>query len=154
MVGIYEQFQILMNDLNLPEQNIPSDITIISVSGRDDYNKLLDLFFKIFPDEVDSEKGMDLRDLPVQYLAGEGIYLAILNQEPVGFLVTGIINQVGYISYIGVLHNFQSRGIATALLKRFKQYLNENSVEKIRCKIREDNKKTLGYISYLGFKKI
>lgn len=90
----------------------------------------------------------------MQITESEGTFLAKLGQEIIGFLVTGIINQVGYISYIGVLEEFRSRGIATALLKRFKEYLQAENVEKIRCKIRKDNQKTLGYIYYLGFKKL
>ena len=143
-----------MSRLNLPVQNISTEITIHSVTEKEEYNQLLDLFFGIFPDEIDSEKGMDLRDLPVDSIKGEGIYLAKLDQKSVGFLVTGIINKVGYISYIGVVEKYRSQGIATALLKRFKQYLNDNNVEKVRCKVNETNKKTLGYIKYLGFKKL
>ncbi|NVM53366.1 MAG: GNAT family N-acetyltransferase [Candidatus Helarchaeota archaeon] len=145
----YNQFQILIDQINLPERNLQDNITICNVSGKDDYHKVLDLFLMIFPDEIDSGKARDLREVQVEEY--EGIFLAKLNDEIIGFLASGIYNQVGYITYLGVLEKFRSQGIATALLKRFKLYLNEKKVQKIRCKISKDNKKTLGYVHYLGF---
>lgn len=148
----YHQFQIRVSQLNLPERTLSDSVVISNISGREDYHKLVDLFLKIFPDEIDSEKATDFREL--QILETEGNFLAKSGQELIGFLITGIINQVGYISYIGVLDEFRSQGIATALLKGFKSHLNEKMVEKVRCKIKKDNKKTLEYIIYLGFQRL
>jgi len=151
---LYYQFQILISQLNLPKQHDLLEVKIHSVSGREDFNSLLNLFFRIFPDEIDSEKGRELQAFPVAKIQGEGIYLARVDHKPVGFLLTGIINRVSYISYLGVLLEYRSRGVATALLKRFVDYLHANRIEKIRCKVRKDNTKTLEYIKYLGFNKL
>lgn len=154
MDDAYLQFEIKVAQLELPERPQIPEIRICEVCTREEFHLLLDLFIKIFPDEMDSEKGLDLREIHIQPVVGEGIYLARLDQRVVGFLVTSIIRNASYISYLGVLQEYRSRGVATALLQRLKQYLHEKNIKTIRCKINKDNRKTIGYISYLGFQKI
>lgn len=146
---LFNHYQILVEKLYLPDQKSPENLNVCSLSGRSDYNKVLSLFLKIFPDEIDSEKAVELRELQVSEI--EGYFLAKIREEIIGFLITGIIKQVVYISYLGVIEQYRSRGVATALLKRFKSYLEQKNVKEIRCTIRKDNKKTVGYIKYLGF---
>ncbi len=152
-IGVMEQYfnhyQILISKLVLPERQFPADIVVGCVRGQREYEIVLALFQKIFPDEIDTEKAAELHDLKVQSV--EGHFIAKIDQKIVGFLITGIVNQVSYISYLGVLQDYRGQGVATALLQEYKAYLNEKNVEKIRCTIRKDNKKTLGYIQYLGF---
>jgi len=148
----FERYQILIDRLNLPDRVLPKVLTICQLSDRNEYERVLSLFLKLFPDEIDSEKASELRQLQIPQF--EGNFIAKINQEIVGFLISGIINQVGYISYLGVKASLRSQGIATGLLREFKAYLNKNNVKKIRCTIRKDNKKTLGYIHFLGFKQL
>jgi ribosomal protein S18 acetylase RimI-like enzyme len=150
MEHLFEHYQILVEKLNLPARDPIENLTICHLSGEPDYQKVLSLFLKIFPDEIDSEKASELRDLNVSEV--ESNFLAKINEEIIGFLISGIINKVGYISYLGIDTSHRSQGIATALLKQFKIYLEQKNVKKIRCTIRKDNKKTLGYIHFLGFR--
>jgi len=148
----YSQYQITLYELNLPDQNLPDRVSICNLTSKSEFNRILNLFLKIFPDEIDSEKANDLQNIPIS--ESEGIFIAKLDQLIIGFLITGVINQVGYISYIGVLDQYRSSGVATAMLKQFKSYLDEKKVTKVRCKVKKDNFKTLGYIEFLGFKKV
>ena len=149
MSDIYKPYEILTDKVNLPDRLLPKNIEISTVSNRSDLNKLLDLFLKIFPDEIDSEKAMQLRALQIPKY--DGCFIARIYDKIIGFLIAGITNQVGYISYLGVEDRYRGQGVATALLKHLKLYLKQNGVQKLRCTIRKDNKKTLGYIDFLGF---
>jgi ribosomal protein S18 acetylase RimI-like enzyme len=148
----YNQYHINIEELNLPDQNLPERVSVCNLSEKSEFNRVLSLFLRIFPDEIDSEKADDLQNIPISQ--SEGIFIAKLDQLIIGFLITGVINQVGYISYIGVLEQYRSSGVATALLEQFKSYLCRINVDKIRCKVKKDNFKTLGYIEFLGFKKV
>jgi len=151
MVNQYKKYEISVDKLNLPVRKLPTNMTISNLRGKSNFNKLLNLFLNIFPDEIDSEKEMQLRDFREQNF--NGLFIAEFNQEIIGFLISGISGVTGYILYIGVLNEYRSLGIATNLLNRFISYLNQKKVQNIQCNIREDNKKTLSYVTYLGFKK-
>jgi ribosomal protein S18 acetylase RimI-like enzyme len=149
MADQFERYQIRVAQLRLPERDLHPDLTVCCLSKKMEYNRVLNLFLKIFPDEIDSQKAAELQELPVS--GYEGNFLAKIGDKIIGFLISGIINQVGYIAYLGVEQVYRSRGVATALLQHFQAYLKERDVKKIRCTIRKDNQKTLGYIKYLGF---
>ncbi|MFX0141904.1 MAG: GNAT family N-acetyltransferase, partial [Candidatus Hodarchaeota archaeon] len=138
--------------LNLPDRLLPRNIEISTISNRSDLNRLLDIFLKIFPDEIDSEKEMNIRDF--RETEFDGLFIAKLKQNIIGFLISGISGKDGYILYIGVLEEYRSQGIATNLLKNFLQYLKVKNIQIIKCNINKDNKKTLSYIKFLGFKEI
>ena len=120
------------------------------MANKSEYGEVLARFLEIFPGEIDTSKAMELQQMSVPQF--EGIFLAKLDQKIIGFLVSGIINQVSYISYLGVLARYRGQGVATALLEKYKSYLMQCGILKVRCTIRKDNKKTLGYIHYLGFR--
>ncbi len=150
MADQFERYQIHIVQLKLPERELQPDLTVCCLSTKVEYNRVLNLFLKIFPNEIDSQKAAELQELGVS--SYEGNFLAKIGDIIIGFLISGIINQVGYIAYLGVEESYRSRGVATALLQQFQAYLMEHNVGKIRCTIRKDNQKTLGYIKYLGFK--
>lgn len=145
----YEKYEVLVKRINLPNRNLPNNIVVCNLSGKSDFNIFFDLFLKIFPDEIDTEKAMTFREFKDTEF--EGIFIAKLNQDIIGFLITGISDLIAYILYIGVLEEYRGLGISTALLKKFLLYLKIKKIQKIQCKIRKDNRKTLGYIKYLGF---
>ncbi|MHA1279088.1 MAG: GNAT family N-acetyltransferase [Candidatus Helarchaeota archaeon] len=145
----FERYQILVEKFELPERDFYPNLSVCSLSTQQEYNQVLGLFLKIFPDEVDSQKASELQEFQISKL--EGNLVAKIEEKVVGFLISGIINQVGYISYLGVDEHYRGCGVATALLQEFKEFLNHNQIKKVRCTIRKDNKKTLGYIKYLGF---
>ena len=152
MSDIYKPYEILTDKVNLPDRLLPKNIEISTVSNRSDLNKLLDLFLKIFPDEIDSEKEMNIRDF--REAEFDGLFIAKLKQNIIGFLISGISGKEGYILYIGVLKEYRSQGIATNLLNDFSNYLKVKNIQKIKCSINKENKKTLSYIKFLGFKEI
>ena len=145
----YNRYQISVTAFELPDRYLPEDIAIYNLNNQTDYKKVLSLFLQIFPNEVDREKAMQLHELPRP--AFEGVFIAKLSEQIIGFLVTALSNQIAYITYLGVIEQYQSQGIATALLHQFKSYLEEKNVQFIRCSIRKDNMKTINYIKYLGF---
>jgi ribosomal protein S18 acetylase RimI-like enzyme len=149
MADQFERYQIRVVQLQLPERELQPDLTVCCLSTKVEYNRVLNLFLKIFPNEIDTQKADELQELPVS--GYEGNFLAKIGDMIIGFLISGIINHVGYIAYLGVEEAYRSSGVATALLQQFQAYLKERDVEKIRCTIRKDNQKTLGYIKYLGF---
>ncbi|MBD3227961.1 MAG: GNAT family N-acetyltransferase [Candidatus Lokiarchaeota archaeon] len=144
-----------VNELDLPEVQPDPDVTIDMVSNSTEYNELLDIFKEIFPSDINSEKEGELRSR--REYNYKGVYIAKLNDEIIGFLMTGIMNftgLIGYILYLGVLKEYRSKGIATLLLNRFKEKLKEKNIPKIQAKIRKDNQLVLNYIKFLGFKRI
>ncbi|MHA1648700.1 MAG: GNAT family N-acetyltransferase [Candidatus Helarchaeota archaeon] len=146
----YEKYQIPIERLKLPSQHKPlKNLTICGLTERSEFQAVLRLFFKIFPDELDSEKAAELQDMQIsQY---EGSFVAKIHDKIIGFLISGIINNTGYISYLGVEEAYRGKGVGTALLREFKKYLKEKKIEYIKCTIRKDNEKTLNYIHSLGF---
>ena len=152
MSGTYDRYQISAAALKLPDRHPPAEITISTLIDPRDYRKVLSLFLQIFPDEVDSDKALQLHELPQPHF--EGMFLAKIQQQIIGFLITALSNQIAYISYLGIIQPYQHKAVATALLRRFVLYLKEQNIHAIRCSIKKDNLKTIGYINYLGFQLI
>jgi ribosomal protein S18 acetylase RimI-like enzyme len=148
----YGRYQIAIAALKLPDRYPPPEVVISTLKDPKDYQKVLSLFLQIFPDEVDSDKAMQLYELPRPHF--EGMFLAKILQQIIGFLLTALSNQIAYISYLGIVQQYQHRAVATALLRRFVGYLKEQNIHTIRCSIKNDNLKTIGYITYLGFQLI
>jgi ribosomal protein S18 acetylase RimI-like enzyme len=145
----YNRYQISVSAINLPERFPPERVMICTLTSQMDYKKVLSLFLQIFPNEVDLDKVLQLHELPRPLF--EGAFIAKIEQEIIGFLISGQSNQIAYIMYLGVIEQYQSQGIATALLEQLKSYLKAKNIQIIRCSIRKDNVKTINYIKYLGF---
>ncbi|MHA1310326.1 MAG: GNAT family N-acetyltransferase [Candidatus Helarchaeota archaeon] len=151
----YLDFEIDVNKLKLPDHPPIPNLKIVIFDETYSPNNLIDIFVKIFPDEINSEKENEFRHSKRKKY--EGTYIALINEKIIGFLITGILtfnDPLGYILYLGVLKNFRSKGIATELLKRFKLDLNKKGVSKIQARIKKDNFLVLKYINYLGFKQL
>jgi ribosomal protein S18 acetylase RimI-like enzyme len=143
-------FQALLEEFNLPEQgSVLKGLEISRLPSRSEYNLLQNLFLEIFPDEFNFEKAKILQDLQVWQLVT--IFIVRIKNQIIGFLITKIIEGIGYIFYLGILDEYRSQGVATALLNEFKVYLKEKQISKVQCKIRKDNEKVLHYIETLGF---
>lgn len=148
----YGRYQINIAALKLPDRQPPAEIMISTLKDPKDYQKVLSLFLQLFPDEVDSDKAMQLRELPQPHF--EGMFLAKVKQQVIGFLLTALSDQIAYISYLGIVPQYQHKAVATALLRCFAGYLQEQNIHTIRCSIKNDNLKTIGYVTYLGFQGI
>ncbi len=155
MSKIYNKYEILVEQLNLPDVKPIRGLIIDYFDEKYDQNEFMDVFIEIFPDEIDSEKERELRSL--KHSKTESTYIASYNGKIVGFLMTATVDftePIALIIYLGVLDKFRSKGIATLLLKKFKQDLISKGIPKIQAKIRSDNFQVLNYIKYLGFKQI
>ena len=152
MSDTYSRYQISAAALKLPDRHPPVEVVISTLKDPKDYQRVLTLFLQIFPDEVDSDKAMQLHELPQPQF--EGLFLAKMQQQIIGFLITALSNQIAYISYLGIVQQYQHKAVATALLRRFAIYLEAQNIHTIRCSIKKDNLKTIGYINYLGFQLI
>ena len=72
---------------------------------------------------------------------------------PVGFLVTGVTEDRGYIGEIGVLPSYRRRGIAQALLHRFASFLKDSDIQMVELDVNVDNSPAIGLYQSCGFKK-
>ena len=151
----YLNYEIVVDQLELPIRTYPHNLEIGTISNSTEYSKLLDIFLDIFPNSINSEKEGELRSF--RNPNWEGTYIAKIDSKIIGFLITGIIpfiNPTAYILYLGVLKRYRSKGIATYLLNELKKVLKKKGIKKIQARIRNDNYIVLNYIKYLGFKQI
>ncbi|MHA1271525.1 MAG: GNAT family N-acetyltransferase [Candidatus Helarchaeota archaeon] len=149
----YLDFEILVDQLNLPNHIPIPNLRILK--NNFNQNELMDLFIEIFPNEIGSEKENQLRSIKNDKF--EGTYVAVINNKIIGFLITAILTILepeAYILYLGVLKKFRSKGIATALLQKFKEDLIHKEIPKIQAKVKKNNYLVLKYIKFLGFKQI
>lgn len=72
---------------------------------------------------------------------------------PVGFLVTGVTEDRGYIGEIGVLPSYRRKGIAQALLHRFASFLKDRDVQMVELDVNIENLPAMGLYQSCGFKK-
>lgn len=72
---------------------------------------------------------------------------------PVGFLVTGVTEDHGYIGEIGVLPSYRRKGIAQALLHRFAKFLKDRKVPTIELDVNIRNIPAIELYRSCGFKK-
>lgn len=81
--------------------------------------------------------------------------IARVNNKDSGFALiyfTGEKNKVGVIAGLGVIPEFQGKGLGTVLAMACWKYFKERGVEELRCKVYKDNFSSLRFIKSLGFK--
>ena len=67
---------------------------------------------------------------------------------------TGEKNQVGVITALGVIPEFQRKGFGTILGLEIWRYFKKKGLEELRCRVSRDNKKAYLFIKSLGFEEL
>lgn len=82
------------------------------------------------------------------------ILIAKVNSVDKGFAIlhlTGDNNEIGVISALGVVPEFQHKGLGTILGMACWDYFKEKEVLELKCMVYEDNKVSHSFITNLGF---
>jgi len=72
---------------------------------------------------------------------------------PVGFLITKVIGDRGYVGEIGVVPSYRRKGIAQTLLNRFAIFLKDREVYTVGLDVNIKNTSARELYSFCGFKK-
>jgi len=81
-------------------------------------------------------------------------WIAEYSRCPVGFLVTGAAEGLGYVGEIGVLPSYRRKGIAQALLRRFAGFLKDRGIQVVELDVNVENTPAISLFDSCGFKKI
>ena len=73
--------------------------------------------------------------------------------RPVGFIVTGVTEDRGYVGEIGVLPSYRRKGIAQALLHGFAGFLKDRGVQVVQLDVNVENVPAIRLYQSCGFKK-
>lgn len=88
----------------------------------------------------------------------ECCFVAESDEEIVGFLLGYIIDRknatrkVGYLTWIGVDPDFESKGLAGKLFAKFRKVMHENEVELLLVDTEANNHRALKFFQRVGFK--
>ncbi|MBB5022314.1 GNAT family N-acetyltransferase [Desulfurispira natronophila] len=89
--------------------------------------------------------------------SNECCFVAEMNEKIIGFLLGYIIDRkkasrkVGYLTWIGVDHDIEGRGVAHRLFEKFHQTMEENEVELLLVDSDASNKRALDFFERVGF---
>jgi len=83
--------------------------------------------------------------------------IARVNSVDGGFILIhfeGKKNEIGVINGLGVLPQFQNKGLGTTLAMAAWNYFKERGVRELRCEVHKDNKIPYAFIKSLGFEEM
>jgi ribosomal protein S18 acetylase RimI-like enzyme len=83
--------------------------------------------------------------------------IAHVNSIDAGFILIhfeGKNNEIGVINGLGVLPQFQHKGLGTTLALAAWKYFKERGVRELRCEVHRDNKIPYAFIKGLGFEEM
>jgi ribosomal protein S18 acetylase RimI-like enzyme len=81
----------------------------------------------------------------------EWFLVAEIGREIVATCMVGYEGHRGWINYLGVLPDFQRKGIATALMREAERVLSEAGCPKINLQVRATNPSAIEFYKSLGF---
>lgn len=81
-------------------------------------------------------------------------WIAECSGDAVGFLITRVAQDHGYVGEIGVIPLHRRKGIAQALLREFASFLKEKRIQRIKLDVNAKNTPALGLYESCGFKRI
>ena len=80
--------------------------------------------------------------------------IANVNDKDVGFAIihyAGKHNQIGIITALGIISEFQRKGFGTKLGLEIWKYFKKKGLEELNCRVSKDNTKAYLFIKSLGF---
>jgi len=81
-------------------------------------------------------------------------WIAEYSGNAVGFLITKVTQDFGYVGEMGVTPPHRRKGIAQALLHEFASFLKEKGIQMIKLDVNVKNTPAIGLYKSCGFKKI
>jgi ribosomal protein S18 acetylase RimI-like enzyme len=99
------------------------------------------------------------RELLIELINDQHIVFLIakVNDTDRGFAImyfTGENKDIGVITALGVVPNFQGKGLGTMLVIQIWEYFKKNGAEELRCRVEKDNIKAYNFIKSLGFEEV
>lgn len=95
--------------------------------------------------------------IPLEYLKlkaeDQTVWMYVLNNEPVGFVRSWIINNVGFIYQIAVDKKHRLNGFGAKLLDHAVKYLNKKNIAEIMLETRKKDDSLKKFYESVGFSK-
>jgi ribosomal protein S18 acetylase RimI-like enzyme len=127
----------------------------IREASKEDIDIIMDIYEKAWksstmPFRISSKE--KLKDI-YEY-KGTKFLLASVDQEDVGFIlidIAGIGDNTGIIVALGILPEYQRKGIGHYLALHAWEYFQKHKVNQFRCEVHVENKVAINFIKEFGF---
>jgi ribosomal protein S18 acetylase RimI-like enzyme len=136
--------------------SVPEDFSILGVLYAESYFEIVDIlppprsetleeFTTMMTDLFKKSSVEDHEDIVT--------WIAEYSGAAVGFLISKITQDSGYVGEIGVLPQHRRRGIAVSLLCELANYLDERCIRKIELDVDTRNTSAISFYKFCGFTK-
>lgn len=126
----------------------PSEFQIISYCPSLHHDKIPLIYSASFKEK---SWGSDWDNFPE--FDPNGVFLAINieTNEPIGYVISFKRGNFGYISVVAVIHKWQRRGVASALIRAAVQHFLSSKIKKIKIDVEETNIPAIKVYEKIGF---
>ena len=125
---------------------------IISPFKIEDYNKVYNLWIKVFPKNTDSSYSRESVEAFLRRNPGTS-FVARKGGLIVGTVLAGNDGRRGYIHHLGVLAEYRSMGIGKMLLQQAEKALKIAGMQKVHLFVFKDNISAKGFYDKIGYVK-